>query len=128
MDEDNADQRFPHHCEPKEYVSLEKLAGEQLWKVLALGLKPAVVLCGFKSMIAELGFLSWRLDADNYENDGELKKIREERGYSYSDRFIIKSRILVIFVLWRCLSSGKYEWMLTFSFLPLNLLDVCIDF
>lgn len=31
----------------------------------------------------ELGVLSWRLDADNYENDEELKKIREERGYSY---------------------------------------------
>lgn len=31
----------------------------------------------------ELGVLSWRLDADNYETDEELKKIREDRGYSY---------------------------------------------
>ena len=33
---------------------------------------------------AELGVLSWKLDADNSETDPELKKIREERGYSYS--------------------------------------------
>lgn len=32
---------------------------------------------------SELGVLSWRLDADNYETDPELKKIRETRGYSY---------------------------------------------
>lgn len=31
----------------------------------------------------ELGVLSWRLDADNYETDEELRKIREDRGYSY---------------------------------------------
>ncbi|MBA0555511.1 hypothetical protein Golob_025684 [Gossypium lobatum] len=59
MDDSDEDQRLPHHREPKEYVSLDKLA--------------------------ELGVLSWRLDADNYENDEELKKIREERGYSYMD-------------------------------------------
>jgi hypothetical protein len=33
--------------------------------------------------IADLGVLSWKLDADNPETDPELKKIREERGYSY---------------------------------------------
>lgn len=37
------------------------------------------LLCHF----SELGVLSWRLDADKYETDPELKKIREERGYSY---------------------------------------------
>lgn len=31
----------------------------------------------------ELGVVSWRLNADIYETDEELKKIREERGYSY---------------------------------------------
>lgn len=31
--------------------------------------------------------LSWRLDADNYETDPELKKIREDRGYSYMVSF-----------------------------------------
>ncbi|NP_001318092.1 acireductone dioxygenase [Solanum lycopersicum] len=59
MDDNDEDQRLPHHREPKEFVSLDKLA--------------------------ELGVLSWRLDADNYETDEELKKIREDRGYSYID-------------------------------------------
>lgn len=36
------------------------------------------------AMVLELGVLSWRLDADNYETDPELKKIREERGYTYT--------------------------------------------
>ncbi|KAK3440753.1 hypothetical protein EUGRSUZ_B01017 [Eucalyptus grandis] len=59
MDDSDEDQRLPHHREPKEFVSLKQLE--------------------------ELGVLSWRLDADNYETDEELKKIREERGYSYMD-------------------------------------------
>ncbi|KAK6914002.1 Acireductone dioxygenase ARD family [Dillenia turbinata] len=57
MDDSDEDQRLPHHRNPPEYVSLDQLA--------------------------ELGVLSWRLDADNYETDEELKKIREEHGYSY---------------------------------------------
>ncbi|CAA0839347.1 1-2-dihydroxy-3-keto-5-methylthiopentene dioxygenase 2, partial [Striga hermonthica] len=40
---------------------------------------------GFLHFIIELGVLSWRSDADNYEIDPELKKIREARGYSYMD-------------------------------------------
>lgn len=32
---------------------------------------------------AELGVLYWRLNPKNYENDEELQKIREARGYSY---------------------------------------------
>lgn len=32
---------------------------------------------------SELGVLSWRLDADKYENDEELNKIRESRSYLY---------------------------------------------
>ncbi|KAL3582487.1 hypothetical protein D5086_016819 [Populus alba] len=59
MDDSDEDQRLPHHREPKEFVSLDQLA--------------------------ELGVLSWKLDADNHETDAELKKIREERGYSYVD-------------------------------------------
>ncbi|XP_057489086.1 acireductone dioxygenase 2-like isoform X2 [Actinidia eriantha] len=59
MDDSHEDQRHPHHREPKTFVSLDQLA--------------------------ELGVLSWRLDADNYETDELLKKIREERGYSYMD-------------------------------------------
>ncbi|KAJ1687055.1 hypothetical protein LUZ63_018445 [Rhynchospora breviuscula] len=59
MDDSEEDQRLPHHKNPKEFISLDKLS--------------------------ELGILSWRLDADNYENDENLKKIREARGYSYVD-------------------------------------------
>ncbi|EHA8586608.1 putative 1,2-dihydroxy-3-keto-5-methylthiopentene dioxygenase 2 [Cocos nucifera] len=60
MDDDEGDQRLPHHREPKEFVSLEKLS--------------------------ELGIVSWRLSGgDNYETDENLKKIREARGYSYMD-------------------------------------------
>ncbi|CAN1279912.1 Acireductone dioxygenase 2 [Linum perenne] len=59
MDDSDEDQRLPHHKNPPEYVSLDKLA--------------------------ELGVLSWRLDADKYETDEELKKIRKDRGYSYVD-------------------------------------------
>ncbi|KAL9286841.1 putative acireductone dioxygenase (Fe(2+)-requiring) [Arabidopsis thaliana] len=59
MDDSEEDQRLPHHKDPKEFLSLDKLA--------------------------ELGVLSWRLDADNYETDEDLKKIRESRGYSYMD-------------------------------------------
>ncbi|CAH9076886.1 unnamed protein product [Cuscuta europaea] len=59
MDDSNADQRLPHHREPNLFVSFDKLD--------------------------ELGVLSWRLDADNYEKDEVLKQIRESRGYSYMD-------------------------------------------
>ncbi|KAG9451720.1 hypothetical protein H6P81_004624 [Aristolochia fimbriata] len=59
MDDSAEDQRLLHHREPKEFVALEKLD--------------------------ELGVLSWRLDADKYETDEDLKKIRKARGYSYVD-------------------------------------------
>ncbi|KAF8008149.1 hypothetical protein BT93_K1977 [Corymbia citriodora subsp. variegata] len=59
IDDSDEDQRLPHHREPKAFVSLDQLA--------------------------ELGVLGWRLDGDNHETDEELKKIREERGYSYMD-------------------------------------------
>ncbi|CAH9145374.1 unnamed protein product [Cuscuta epithymum] len=59
MDDSNEDQRLPHHREPNQFVSFYKLD--------------------------ELGVLSWRLDADNYEKDEVLKQLRESRGYSYMD-------------------------------------------
>ncbi|KAJ3673866.1 hypothetical protein LUZ60_005858 [Juncus effusus] len=59
MDDSKEDQRLSHHRNPEQFVSLDKLS--------------------------ELGILSWRLDADNYETDENLKKIREARGYSYVD-------------------------------------------
>jgi len=59
MNETDEDQRLPHHCEPKQYISLERLA--------------------------DLGVLYWHLDADKYETDPELQQIRENRGYTYQD-------------------------------------------
>jgi len=59
MDESTEDQRLPHHLKPKQFVSPDKLA--------------------------ELGVLHWVLDADNYEQDVRLAKIRQERGYTYHD-------------------------------------------
>ncbi|KAI3988298.1 hypothetical protein MKX01_012087 [Papaver californicum] len=58
MDESDEDQRLPHHREPKE-LSFDRLN--------------------------ELGVLSWSLDADNYETDEELKKVRAKRGYTCVD-------------------------------------------
>ena len=33
--------------------------------------------------IRKLGVLSWKLDADNHEDDPKLKAIRADRKYSY---------------------------------------------
>ncbi|KAF3629860.1 1,2-dihydroxy-3-keto-5-methylthiopentene dioxygenase 2 [Capsicum annuum] len=51
MDENSEDQRLPHQKNPSEFLSMEKLA--------------------------ELGVLYWKLNPNDYENDEELKKIRE---------------------------------------------------
>ncbi|XP_058212118.1 acireductone dioxygenase 1-like [Rhododendron vialii] len=56
MDENIEDQRLPHHRNPKEFVSLQ-----------------------------HLGVLYWHMNPKAYEKDEELKKIREARGYNYSD-------------------------------------------
>lgn len=57
MDENSEDQRLPHQKNPPEFVSVEKLA--------------------------VIGVLYWKLNPNDYENDEELKKIRQSRGYSY---------------------------------------------
>ncbi|XP_020254041.1 1,2-dihydroxy-3-keto-5-methylthiopentene dioxygenase 1-like [Asparagus officinalis] len=36
-------------------------------------------------LLAEIGILYWHLNPKNYENDEELNKIRETRGYNYMD-------------------------------------------
>ncbi|KAL7872953.1 hypothetical protein AOLI_G00120240 [Acnodon oligacanthus] len=59
MDESAEDQRLPHRLEPNKPVSLEDLQ--------------------------KIGVFYWKLNADIYENDPELQRIREERGYSYMD-------------------------------------------
>lgn len=57
MDDCNEDPRLPHLGNTTQFVSLDQLA--------------------------ELGVLYWNLNPNDYENDPELKKIREARGYSY---------------------------------------------
>ena len=57
MQENDDDQRLPHQKNPPEYVSLDQLA--------------------------DLGVLYWNLDPNKYENDPDLNKIRQDRGYSY---------------------------------------------
>ncbi|XP_004699118.1 1,2-dihydroxy-3-keto-5-methylthiopentene dioxygenase [Echinops telfairi] len=59
MDESPDDPRKPHRPEPSRPVGLEQLR--------------------------RLGVFYWKLDADNYENDPELEKIRKERNYSWMD-------------------------------------------
>ncbi|CAN7091332.1 unnamed protein product [Brassica rapa subsp. narinosa] len=59
MDDSNEDPRLPHHPNPKELLTMDYLA--------------------------ELGVLYWKLNPENYENDSELRKIRDERGYDYMD-------------------------------------------
>ncbi|KAJ8789954.1 hypothetical protein J1605_021652 [Eschrichtius robustus] len=59
MDKSADDPWRPHRGEPARPVGLEQLRG--------------------------LGVLYWKLDADKYENDPELEKIRKERNYSWMD-------------------------------------------
>ncbi|GLJ17380.1 hypothetical protein SUGI_0301910 [Cryptomeria japonica] len=35
--------------------------------------------------LTELGVLIWELDADHYDNNPQLEKIKKDRGYNYSD-------------------------------------------
>ncbi|KAL0906966.1 hypothetical protein M5K25_025501 [Dendrobium thyrsiflorum] len=59
IEESAEDQRPPHHRNPKEFVSLDKLA--------------------------EIGVVYWHLDPKKPESEEELKRIREASGYSYMD-------------------------------------------
>ncbi|CAI5475715.1 unnamed protein product [Closterium sp. Yama58-4] len=59
MDDSSDDQRLPHRLDPNQPCSLETLS--------------------------ELGILYWKLDADIWESDPELKQIRKERNYSYEE-------------------------------------------
>ncbi|XP_048830367.1 acireductone dioxygenase [Brienomyrus brachyistius] len=64
MDDSDSDPRLPHKKEPNEPVSPEELK--------------------------ELGVFYWKLNADIYETDPELQKIRDEQGYSYMDIITIQ--------------------------------------
>ncbi|KAL6518269.1 hypothetical protein OROMI_033970 [Orobanche minor] len=59
MEDNDEDQRLPHHSNPKEFVSPDHLT--------------------------DIGVLYWQLDPNIYENDKELQKIRQEMGYNYMD-------------------------------------------
>lgn len=59
MDSSDEDQRKPHRLNPNQPVSLEDLK--------------------------KLGVFYWKLNADIYEADPELEKIRKEQGYTYMD-------------------------------------------
>ncbi|XP_001381344.1 acireductone dioxygenase [Monodelphis domestica] len=59
MDDSEEDQRRPHRLEPERPVSLAHLQ--------------------------QLGVFYWKLDADKYEDDPELEKIRKERKYCWMD-------------------------------------------
>uniref|UniRef100_A0A5F5PT89 Acireductone dioxygenase n=1 Tax=Equus caballus TaxID=9796 RepID=A0A5F5PT89_HORSE len=72
MDEADDDPRRPHRAEPDRPVGLEQLRrlGVYYWK-------SQTHFC----LLVPL----WMLDADKYENDPELEKIRKERNYSWMD-------------------------------------------
>ncbi|RZS28412.1 hypothetical protein BHM03_00062013, partial [Ensete ventricosum] len=72
MDDGEEDHRLPHHCEPKKFVSLDKLAVNLLLEIDHLILPPT-----------DLGIVTWRLNAENHESDEDLKQIREARGCSF---------------------------------------------
>jgi len=59
MDSSDEDQRAPHKLSPNQPVSLEQLK--------------------------QLGVSHWKLNADIYDADPELEKLRKDQGYSYMD-------------------------------------------
>eukprot|EP01121_Diplochlamys_sp_Union-15-3_P010768 TRINITY_DN3058_c0_g1_i3.p1 TRINITY_DN3058_c0_g1~~TRINITY_DN3058_c0_g1_i3.p1 ORF type:complete len:116 (-),score=17.16 TRINITY_DN3058_c0_g1_i3:361-708(-) len=46
-----------------------------------------------KEELDSLGVLQWKLDADNYDSEGKLKTICEERGYTYKDVVHIQNTV-----------------------------------
>lgn len=60
MDDKDGDQRLPHMAEGAD----SQVSGD---------------------MLIDLGVLYWKLDADKFENDPDLEKIRSDRGYDYQD-------------------------------------------
>ncbi|XP_075717257.1 acireductone dioxygenase [Rhinoderma darwinii] len=68
MDDSEEDQRKPHHLQPHQPVSQQDLQ--------------------------KLGVNSYKLDAENYETDPELAKIRKENNYSWMDIITIREDTL----------------------------------
>ncbi|TWW71636.1 acireductone dioxygenase [Takifugu flavidus] len=68
LDDSEDDQRKPHRQNPNRAVSLEQLK--------------------------TLGVFYWKLNADIYDSDPELEKIRNDQGYSYMDIITIQKETL----------------------------------
>ncbi|EFJ22075.1 hypothetical protein SELMODRAFT_416854 [Selaginella moellendorffii] len=49
------------------------------------------------SHVHGLGILTWKLDVDNWESDTELKNIRSDRGYKYSEVITVSREAMVDF-------------------------------
>merc|ERR1711964_228519 len=64
MDDSQEDQRLPHMTDPPQFVSMDELQER----------------CGVEY---------FQINADDYQNDQTLQKIRRERGYSYEDTITV---------------------------------------
>ncbi|KAL1432887.1 hypothetical protein MTO96_001883 [Rhipicephalus appendiculatus] len=83
MDEDSSvDQREEHQLDPPVPVSLDELREKERSPLLEV---VESTLIGCKAYYICTRMDNFQLNADTYEDDGELEKIRKERGYSYTD-------------------------------------------
>jgi 1,2-dihydroxy-3-keto-5-methylthiopentene dioxygenase len=101
MDESEEDPRLPHHRNPKEFVSSDHLAGQTSFSLrlsLFIYLYIYLLLMGMGDY-ADLGVLYWHLNPENYENDEELQRIREARGYNYMVLRTYSCHIFLFFFL-----------------------------
>jgi 1,2-dihydroxy-3-keto-5-methylthiopentene dioxygenase len=86
---EDEDQRLPHHRQPNEAVPLAKLLGTHSCKRLIIFIQKRKVLQSRMKVIflwlaseyTEFGIVALRLDAENHEQDENLKTMREGRGY-----------------------------------------------
>ncbi|XP_076359893.1 acireductone dioxygenase 1 isoform X2 [Tachypleus tridentatus] len=60
MDDSSADQKLEHHLNPPEFISI-------------------------KDLYKNCGVIYYQLDADNYEAEGKLEKLKKIKGYNYED-------------------------------------------
>ncbi|XP_013789958.1 1,2-dihydroxy-3-keto-5-methylthiopentene dioxygenase-like isoform X2 [Limulus polyphemus] len=60
MDDSNADQKLEHHLNPPQFISI-------------------------KELYENCGVIYYQLDADNYDAEGKLEKIKKDKGYNYED-------------------------------------------
>lgn len=80
MDNETNDQRLEHHRNPPKFIDLDqlfKITGVEYFQVISIPI----------SNIQQMNkhFIYFQLNADTYQMDGKLDKIRKERGYSYED-------------------------------------------